>query len=444
MGITRWFQSGSEVVGQPDRGHVQILPLPTGASTGDGAMINAFIAAQSSGTRITTLPGYTYLIDQPVVLRPDLRYDFSHYYPSSIVSPPPSSAAGTVFRMAAGANLNYMFASQAYVLGASGAMDPPIWVTGLCCDGNKTNQTGGTGHGLVLTNLRSTVRSCGIVNSRGHGIYILGRGADGSQLTGSGVENIIDSCWIDGSGGNGIYVHGAGNLVTDGICINNRVSNTGLVGIQVDAPAGWVIAHNHAWATTLSAITTTGSYATQIHNNYIEGYGGLPGMAAAGNAYSAGTTYSMWQVVTSSSVLYYSLTDNNTGNTPASSPTQWQVIGTGLNMYGIACFTMGYPRPTHVHDNVISLAHVSQGLTSILNYRGILLQSPTSNTAYGICHDNVMQNELQPAGTNTTALRYGIQSAGVLDVTSHHNRILGNWNATTSIDGTVVTNGTTY
>lgn len=51
-------------------------------------------------------------------------------------------------------------------------------------------------------------------------------------------------------------------------------------------------------------------------------FGGTANIAA----YAAGTTYSAGQVVVSSSVYYISLVNSNTGNTPASSPTQWAVL----------------------------------------------------------------------------------------------------------------------
>lgn len=47
-------------------------------------------------------------------------------------------------------------------------------------------------------------------------------------------------------------------------------------------------------------------------------------------AYSAGTTYTLNDVVTYSGSSYLSLVSNNTGHTPSSSPTQWQVVGQAL------------------------------------------------------------------------------------------------------------------
>jgi hypothetical protein len=54
-------------------------------------------------------------------------------------------------------------------------------------------------------------------------------------------------------------------------------------------------------------------------------WAGLSGINV--NAYAGGTTYAEGDVVVDSGVYYESLADSNTGNTPASSPSDWSVIG---------------------------------------------------------------------------------------------------------------------
>jgi hypothetical protein len=49
-------------------------------------------------------------------------------------------------------------------------------------------------------------------------------------------------------------------------------------------------------------------------------------------AYSAGTTYSINDVVTYSGSSYLSLVADNVGHTPSSSPTQWQAIGSSVSI----------------------------------------------------------------------------------------------------------------
>src|SRR5580692_3017645 len=44
-------------------------------------------------------------------------------------------------------------------------------------------------------------------------------------------------------------------------------------------------------------------------------------------AYSSGTSYARGDVVTSGGSTYVSLQTNNSGNTPASSPSAWQALG---------------------------------------------------------------------------------------------------------------------
>jgi len=55
--------------------------------------------------------------------------------------------------------------------------------------------------------------------------------------------------------------------------------------------------------------------------------------------YSAGTTYAQGESVLSSSKYYVSLVDSNTGNTPASSPSQWSEIAGAPSVSGEASFT---------------------------------------------------------------------------------------------------------
>lgn len=49
-------------------------------------------------------------------------------------------------------------------------------------------------------------------------------------------------------------------------------------------------------------------------------------------AYASGTTYATGDIVIYSNVLYSSLVDSNTGHTPVSSPTQWQVLQPDLGL----------------------------------------------------------------------------------------------------------------
>ena len=66
------------------------------------------------------------------------------------------------------------------------------------------------------------------------------------------------------------------------------------------------------------------TFCVELGHNYVRfhtlGASLLQGSPAA---YNAGTTYAVGQLVSSAGVNYYSRVNNNTGNTPASSPTQW-------------------------------------------------------------------------------------------------------------------------
>lgn len=397
-----------------------VLPLPCGGD--DGPAINTIIASAPPGSTITARPGSIYNIATPIVLYPSLTYRFGHYYNNRSVTPALSGGAGTIFKQANGANLDYLAASLGYTTsGAGQAMGAPVWLDGLCLDGNKANQTSGNGHGLVLANWRSTVRSCAIIQTRGHGIYLTDRNTTANNLSGLGFENRIESCIIDSTGGRGIYVANGQNLLTDGFLVNTPVGFTGLEGIRVDSATGWRINGCHVYAVNLDGILVQAAYGTRIHDNYVEGFGSYAGTLA----YSAGTTYSRYQLALSSGATYYSLVDGNVGNTPVSSPTQWQATAGGVSVYGIGSLVGAYPRAIHIHDNVVSIAHVSIALQSTWNYRCYLCQGNTGGVCNYLFHDNHAANENNGSGAANTMAFRGSLASGSGNLVTHHNIAAG-------------------
>lgn len=417
-----------------------VLPAVSGGD--DAPAINAAIAAAPVGAVVTARPGSIYNIATPITLYPSLTYRFPHYYNNRSVSPALSGGAGTVFKQADGANLDYLMASLGYTTtGTGNTMNPPVWIEGLCIDGNKTNQTSGNGHGLILTNWRSTVRSCAFIQTRGHGLYLSDRNSSNNNLTGLGLENRIDSCIVDSTGGRGIYVASGQNFLTDGFLTNTLIGFTGLEGVRLDSATGWAVSGCHVYATNLDGILAQTAYATRIYNNYIEGFGAFAGTLA----YSSGTTYGRYALALSSGATYYSLIDGNIGNTPASSPTQWQATVGGVGVYGIASFVGGYPRAIHIHDNVVSIAHVAISLQSTWNYRCYLVQGNTGGTCNYLLHDNHAANENNGTGAaNTMALR-GSLASGSANLVTHHNIAAGGtFGAANSIDAAFNVAPTTF
>jgi hypothetical protein len=52
-------------------------------------------------------------------------------------------------------------------------------------------------------------------------------------------------------------------------------------------------------------------------------------LSSYAGAYASGTTYAVGQVVTSAGIFYIAITGSNTGNTPASSASNWKAIVPG-------------------------------------------------------------------------------------------------------------------
>jgi hypothetical protein len=176
-----------------------LLPGPSGGD--DGAMLTAAIAATSPGAVITAPPDVRYLLSTPLILLGGRTYKFHHYNGSVTAIPATGGGHGVIFQQAAGANLDYIVATNAFVNG--GAFDPALKIEGMFIDGNKANQTGGKGWGLVVTSARSILRDCTVIGARGHGIMLTDKTYNGTNLlaTYNGFENRILSCTADSVGG---------------------------------------------------------------------------------------------------------------------------------------------------------------------------------------------------------------------------------------------------
>jgi len=66
--------------------------------------------------------------------------------------------------------------------------------------------------------------------------------------------------------------------------------------------------------------------------------GSSPDLDTAVPAYAGGTTYAKYDIVLSVSIQYRSLSGSNTGNTPASSPTKWEVVDNAVIGNGAGFF----------------------------------------------------------------------------------------------------------
>ena len=134
-------------------------------------------------------------------------------------------------------------------------------------------------------------------------------------------------------------------------------------------------------------------------------------------AYVATTSYAIGSLVTSSSVNYQSLIDQNLGNTPASSPSDWQAVSSSAainNGQGFLASDVGRlvrlltePAPwavgtTYAQGNVVS--YNPSGIPGQQTYWSSLVGSNTGNfPGTDITHWIVCENVISSGGTVTGA-----------------------------------------
>lgn len=239
-------------------------------TTDDTTAINSCISGSAAGSTIFFPPG-TYLISAPIVLYPSRSYvGAGHSHANTTIIKQKNSANVTN-----AANLTGLLVAQAWSTNST-SCDLPVRIENLCIDGNKTNNASSTACGIVLTNYRSWIVDCDILNAPKDGIRLTDTTANGTTtVSNTCVENRIMNCHIDSPGLDGVRnVAGNGNSNTDGYLLNCIISNVGGSGINLDRAAGWHIRDNHLYTIPVHGINANAAYGTFITNNYVEDFGG--------------------------------------------------------------------------------------------------------------------------------------------------------------------------
>lgn len=269
----RYVAKGSLVMNVKDFG------VKGDGSTDDTTAINACIAGAISGSTIYFPPG-TYLISAPIVEMPGRKLTAGGH----------AHADTTIIKQKNGANitntagLTGLIVASAWFTNAA-FCDNPARIENLTIDGNKANNSSSTACGIALTNFRTWVVDCDIINTPKDGIRFTDTTANGTNIvTNSCVENRIMNCRIDTTGGDGVRVLAGSNTNTDGYLANCIISNTTGSGVNLDRSAGWHITGNHLYSIKLNGIYANNAYGTFITNNYVEDFGGQ----ATASAYYVG------------------------------------------------------------------------------------------------------------------------------------------------------------
>jgi len=358
-------------------------------STDDTAAIQAAINGSSIGATIF-FPLGTYIVSTTITLKP------KRYYVGS-------SRDNSMIKQATGANLNAVLASEAWLsTSGSATADSPTYVRDLGVDGNKTNQTSGTGIGLVTMTFWNDISRLLVQNTRGDGIRLTDTRQDGSVLsTNTAVENHIFKCDVRHAGGHGFRIFDSGaSQVTDGWIIDCIVHDAVEDGIHIDSSEGWLVQGNHVYAMLKNGIFLGRGYFTRCMNNYVETFGSSSTTANySGIAFGDGTTgfiSAQGPIVISGNVVRY------TGGAAAGSFIRGIRVSTGTG---------------HTSEVVVSNNGL-HGATHTLGSIGIVIanQSSTavSNVAFGTNYNVGWDTPLTLSASSGVINTPGIKSKTII------------------------------
>lgn len=203
-------------------------------STDDTTSIQSAIDASPNGSTIY-FPKGTYIVSDTINLKKSRRYIGSN-------------RELTVIKQKDGANLDAVLASETWLSSSSTSSDNPIYIENLGINGNKANQSGGLGYGIILISFWNSLRDLTISNTYSDGIRLTSARKDGTEISTSSVESHLYRIDVRNPGGYGIRVHDPSasvQTVTDGWIVDCIVQNAVEDGIRVDTSAGWLVRGCH-------------------------------------------------------------------------------------------------------------------------------------------------------------------------------------------------------
>jgi hypothetical protein len=183
----------------------------------------------------------------------------------------------TLVRMDDATNLDAVMATAEW-LGSGTTVGSPSSFRHICIDANKANQSGGDGHGLVVSSYWTSVLDCVFENALGDGLRITNTRQDGVEMSGSStmVETYVWHCHVRDCDGYCIRVFDTtptSNAVTDGWIVDCVIKGTPNDGVYIDSSAGWAIKGNHFYSTQENAIRVERAAAISVTDNYFESWG---------------------------------------------------------------------------------------------------------------------------------------------------------------------------
>lgn len=147
----------------------------------------------------------------------------------------------------------------------------PVDLVDFAIDGNRTNQSSGDGHGVLLMAWHSRIIGLAVEHCRGDGIRLTSANKAGTTISNTMVEGRLERNRVTDCGGAGIRSASAVNKATDWFLIDNLVGACDGPGIEITNEAGgWNIRGNHTYNCGLTSMDIVGCFSTIITGNYVE------------------------------------------------------------------------------------------------------------------------------------------------------------------------------
>lgn len=236
--------------------------------------------------------------------------------------------------------------------------DEPFFMVGLQLDGNKDNNTDGSG--LVVSNQRSMIKECGIHNFNKDGITIED---NGSAL----VEIRIQNNMISYNGRDGIRNNGTNS--TDHHIVENEIFRNDGRGIySLFNTFNWAVRLNHLYANGLESIRAEDCIRTKIQNNKSDNVGRL-------------ATYNI-------SGIYISTNNGFTGNQIQNNESSGGkfISSTAYEFTGIECSVTGSALNQISNNTIVGM--IDPNLTTFYPSRSTALKITGSGVMQGSVYDN--------------------------------------------------------
>ena len=252
-----------------------LVSLPSGfnrATEDASSYIQAALNEATPGQAVVLTAGEAYLVGSTILLPGYVTLRGEHGRAWNGVN-------GCCIKAKNGANLDAVIASKTWYENLASPDIAPR-VRDITVDGNKANQTGGKGHGIVFCSYRPDVRHCLVEEAYGDGIRYDGATRNGEALaTGSTVNPYCYDNRVSLPNGRCVNAttKGGSAAPTDGFYRDLDLEG-GEYGVLLNegAAGGALVQGVHCYGQSKDGIYGVGCSTTRFVDNYVENIGKGP------------------------------------------------------------------------------------------------------------------------------------------------------------------------